>query len=92
MQEVAIPRTLDAAASVLTHAGPPEAAARVIGWSLANPLPVPTFLPRTRILEALRSEVVESLGQEEAERLMAEGAATPTADLVTSALAWLEAD
>jgi predicted ATPase/class 3 adenylate cyclase len=74
MQEVTKPRTLDAIAETLVAAGKLEEGGLLLGASIAAPV-VPGSVVRPAELEQIRARAVEKLGELEADRLFAEGAA-----------------
>jgi hypothetical protein len=89
MQEVALPRTLDAVAKVTHGAGDNEIAARVLGCAEKVPFDVETVLPRASVLEELAAKLDEALGTTRFEVLRAEGAALEPRELLTQARLWL---
>ena len=91
MVEVHAPRVLDAAAEVLLAAGHAERAAVALGRAEATELPIATIFPRGPRLDAVREGVTRRLGEEEAGRLRAEGAATSVDDALATVAGWLRA-
>jgi len=89
MKEVAKPRTLDAAAEVLCAAGLDSEAAVVLGRAVATEFPVETIFPREPRHDAMRSLLLERLGDEETRRLMADGEAMTVDACIEQAKAWL---
>lgn len=88
MQEIAGPRTLDAAVEVLLASGQREPAAIALGKALSIELP-PSVLPRVEQLEMVRDAVVDELGEDEAERLMAVGTELEIDEVLARARTWL---
>jgi len=89
MKEVAKPRTLDAAAEVLCAAGLDSEAAVVLGRAVATEFPVETLFPREPRHDAMRSLLLERLGDGETRRLMADGEAMTVDACIEQAKAWL---
>jgi hypothetical protein len=87
MKELAKPRTLDAAAEVLCAAGLNSEAAVVLGRAVATDFPIETIFPRRH--DAMRSLLLERLGDEETRRLMADGEAMTVDACIEQAKAWL---
>jgi hypothetical protein len=55
-------------------------------------LPVAAILPRGPRLDAAREEIVRRLGDDEARRLLADGAATGVDDPLAKIAGWLKVD
>jgi predicted ATPase/class 3 adenylate cyclase len=89
MHEVAIPRTLDAAAIVLNAAGLQESAAVVLGCAELVPFTAESILPRASRLEQLASTLEEVIGADAAAARRAEGASLDPLDCLSQARAWL---
>ncbi|MDH3606365.1 MAG: adenylate/guanylate cyclase domain-containing protein [Acidimicrobiia bacterium] len=89
MHEVVKPRTLDAAAEVLTASGMYKEAATALGRAVASELPGPSVIPRDGVHESVRDRLVEQLGAEEVKRLEAEGAALEVDEILGKARGWL---
>jgi hypothetical protein len=71
--EITKPRTLDAIAELVLATGRSQDGGRLVGAALAAPFD-PEAVMRPRELADIRAKAVEALGEEEAERLLAEGA------------------
>jgi tetratricopeptide (TPR) repeat protein len=89
MQEVALPRTLDAVAKVALGAGDHEVAARVLGCAEKVPFDVETVIPRASVLEDMASELDQVLGTMRFEELRAEGAELEPLQCLNEARVWL---
>ncbi len=89
MKEVAGPRTLDAAAEVLCAAGLDSQAAVVLGRAVATEFPVETIFPREPRHDAMRSLLLDRLGDAETRRLMADGEALTVDACLSQARTWL---
>jgi predicted ATPase/class 3 adenylate cyclase len=89
MQEVALPRTLDAVAKVALGAGDHEVAARVLGCAEQVPFDVETVIPRASVLEGMASELDQVLGTMRFEELRAEGAELNPLQCLNEARVWL---
>ncbi|HSJ29423.1 MAG TPA: hypothetical protein VLB67_14545 [Acidimicrobiia bacterium] len=91
MQEIAVPRTLDTAATVLTALERFEEAAFVLGCAERTPFEVKTVLPRSARLEAVRATLTDALPPEEFDRAWNEGAETEPLECLAQARDWLVA-
>ncbi len=89
MQEVATPRTLDAAARVLAEAGDLRGAAVVLGKAMALEIPPSSLIDRAAAHVSLRGTVVDGLGEPTASALLAEGAALGPEEALAKALSSL---
>src|SRR5690606_8773885 len=89
MQEVALPRTLDAVVVTLLGAKTPVRAAVALGCAESVPFPVESAIPRASVLEELAESVEAALGTDEAVRLRAEGAALDPLQFLEQARGWL---
>jgi predicted ATPase/class 3 adenylate cyclase len=89
MQEVAVPRTLDTAATVLTALERFEEAAFVLGCAQRTPFEVQTVLPRSARLDRVRAELAEALPAEAFDRAWNEGAETAPLECLARARSWL---
>lgn len=88
MQEVALPRTLDAVVITLEGAGMHELAAEALGCAESVLLEVATVIPRVSF-EQLADDIGRNIGASQTESLRAEGAATEPRAFLRKARAWL---
>jgi hypothetical protein len=92
MQEVAVPRTLDSAASVLKDLGDLRSVAFVLGKARTFETSSPALVNREALHEALRTAVIAEFGEDDATALLAEGAAMETDDALALARIALRPD
>lgn len=88
MQEVALPRTLDAVVITLAGAGMHDLAAEALGCAESVPLDVATVIPRVSF-EQLADDIARIIGAPEMESRRAEGVATEPRAFLRKARAWL---
>jgi predicted ATPase/class 3 adenylate cyclase/tetratricopeptide (TPR) repeat protein len=90
MQEMVKPRLLDAAAEVFLADGDHREAAVTLGAALAANLPDEYSTLRDPDLEVVRNRAVEALGENEVERLIAEGTSLGLDEALAFVREWLE--
>jgi predicted ATPase/class 3 adenylate cyclase len=90
MVELHVPRTLDQAARVLQLGGRFDQAAVVLGTALATEFPSDTIFSRDELHERIRSALEERFDPAELERLMEEGGACDSDEVLRRARTWLE--
>jgi predicted ATPase/class 3 adenylate cyclase len=90
MAEVHVPRTLDQAARVLQLGGRFDEAAVVFGKALATEFPAESVFPRDELHGRIRSALEERFDPAELERLMEEGGACDSDEVLRRARTWLE--
>ena len=84
-----IPFTLDQIARILQVAGVPERSAVALGRALEVELPRETIFGREDLHDVVRAALVEALGEPELTRLMAEGSAMTTDEVLEQGRTWL---
>lgn len=89
MQDIAKPRTLDVAAEVLVAARRFDQAGIILGAALAAKLPTEYSKVRDTEQQRIQDNLVAAIGEDQAERLVAEGRALGVDEALSRARGWL---